>query len=222
MISPLYRDTEHLSFSITLKVANIALHWTFFGVFDFPPFSLFSPIIPAASTTVQHSTMFRSFKSSTSTTIYNNLKRYSKQFSTQNKYAKTRAGTGSVEPIDGASSSSNSMMPRGPVSWASLGLVAVAAASAVSYYQIERERRLEEAMGKIVSVCVFVCVYVIFHPMFNFSLLTCLCFCGLLPSCITVLYCTVRCRYQVSPAGRQILNFLQSVNLNRQSMVGFL
>jgi len=46
---------------------------------------------------------------------------------------------------------SNSMMPRGPVSWASLGLVAVAAASAVSYYQIERERRLEEAMGKIVS-----------------------------------------------------------------------
>lgn len=43
-------------------------------------------------------------------------------------------------------------MPRGPVSWASLGLVAVVAASAVSYYQIERERRLEEAMGKIVSV----------------------------------------------------------------------
>jgi hypothetical protein len=43
------------------------------------------------------------------------------------------------------------MIPRGPVSWASLGLVAVAAASAVSYYQIERERRLEQAMGKIVS-----------------------------------------------------------------------
>lgn len=40
---------------------------------------------------------------------------------------------------------------RGPVSWGALGLVAVAAASAVSYYQIERERRLEEAMGKIVS-----------------------------------------------------------------------
>jgi hypothetical protein len=33
-----------------------------------------------------------------------------------------------------------------------LGLVAIAAASAVSYYKIERERRLENAMGKIVSV----------------------------------------------------------------------
>ena len=43
------------------------------------------------------------------------------------------------------------MMPRGPVSWVSLGLVAVVAASAVGYYQIERERRLENAMGKIVS-----------------------------------------------------------------------
>ena len=43
------------------------------------------------------------------------------------------------------------MIPRGPVSWASLGLVAVAAASAVGYYQIERERMLENAMGKIVS-----------------------------------------------------------------------
>jgi len=37
------------------------------------------------------------------------------------------------------------------VSWASLGLVTIAAASAVSYYMIERERRLENAMGKIVS-----------------------------------------------------------------------
>lgn len=45
-----------------------------------------------------------------------------------------------------------SMIPRGPVSWASLGLVAVVAASAVAYYQIERERRLENAMGKIVSL----------------------------------------------------------------------
>ena len=35
--------------------------------------------------------------------------------------------------------------------WASLGLVVLAAASAVSYYQIERERRFENAMGKIVS-----------------------------------------------------------------------
>jgi hypothetical protein len=40
---------------------------------------------------------------------------------------------------------------RGPVSWTSLFLVTVAAASAVTYYQIERERRLERAMGKIVS-----------------------------------------------------------------------
>jgi len=40
---------------------------------------------------------------------------------------------------------------RGPVTWPALGLVAVAAASAVGYYRIERERRLEQAMGKIVS-----------------------------------------------------------------------
>eukprot|EP00550_Attheya_septentrionalis_P010570 CAMPEP_0198304638 /NCGR_PEP_ID=MMETSP1449-20131203/57503_1 /TAXON_ID=420275 /ORGANISM="Attheya septentrionalis, Strain CCMP2084" /LENGTH=255 /DNA_ID=CAMNT_0044007167 /DNA_START=875 /DNA_END=1642 /DNA_ORIENTATION=- len=43
------------------------------------------------------------------------------------------------------------MLARGPVSWPALGLVAVAAASAVAYYKIERERRLENAMGKIVS-----------------------------------------------------------------------
>lgn len=40
---------------------------------------------------------------------------------------------------------------RGPVSWPALGLVAVAAASVVTYYKVERERRLENAMGKIVS-----------------------------------------------------------------------
>jgi hypothetical protein len=40
---------------------------------------------------------------------------------------------------------------RGPVSWPSLFLVGVAAASAVGYYQIERERRLEAAMGKVVT-----------------------------------------------------------------------
>jgi len=40
---------------------------------------------------------------------------------------------------------------RTPVSWASLFLVGVAAASAVGYYKIERERRLERAMGKVVS-----------------------------------------------------------------------
>ena len=40
---------------------------------------------------------------------------------------------------------------RGPVSWTSLFIITIAAASAVTYYQIERERRLERAMGKIVS-----------------------------------------------------------------------
>jgi hypothetical protein len=40
---------------------------------------------------------------------------------------------------------------RGPVSWTSLFLITVVAASAVTYYQIERERRLETALGKIVS-----------------------------------------------------------------------
>ena len=69
------------------------------------------------------------------------------------KNAKTRAGTGNMEGLDGGRDGgvAMSMIPRGPVSWASLGLVAVAAASAVAYYQIERERRLENAMGKIVS-----------------------------------------------------------------------
>jgi len=37
------------------------------------------------------------------------------------------------------------------VSWPSLFLVGITAASAVAYFQIERERRLEQAMGKIVS-----------------------------------------------------------------------
>ena len=79
--------------------------------------------------------------------------RYQTSSSTQSnlKYAKTRAGTGNIHEMDGAAGTASSMIPRGPVSWASLGLVAIAAASAVSYYQIERERRLENAMGKIVS-----------------------------------------------------------------------
>ena len=74
------------------------------------------------------------------------MKKCIRQFSDK-KYAKTRAGTGTTDTND----ASSSMIPRGPVSWAGLGLVAIAAASAVSYYQIERERRLENAMGKIVS-----------------------------------------------------------------------
>lgn len=40
---------------------------------------------------------------------------------------------------------------RTPVTWTSLFVVGVAAASAVAYYKIERERRLETAMGKVVS-----------------------------------------------------------------------
>jgi len=57
-------------------------------------------------------------------------------------------------PEDGVAAAAGEVVPmmtRGPVSWAGLGLVAIVAASAVSYYQVERERRLENAMGKIVS-----------------------------------------------------------------------
>ncbi len=63
------------------------------------------------------------------------------------KYAKTTAGTGDPEGLGGSPAFST----RGPVTWPALGLVAIAAASAVGYYKIERERRLENAMGKIVS-----------------------------------------------------------------------
>lgn len=62
------------------------------------------------------------------------------------KYAKTTAGTGDPE-----GSGKTGFSTRGPVTWPALALVAIAAASAVSYYKIERERRLENAMGKIVS-----------------------------------------------------------------------
>ena len=43
------------------------------------------------------------------------------------------------------------MKNRGPVSWMSLFLVGVAAASVTAYYKLERERRLETAMRKVVS-----------------------------------------------------------------------
>jgi len=62
---------------------------------------------------------------------------------------RTSAGTG--KQFDENPGSFGFHNNRGPVTWGALGLVAVAAASAVSYYQIERERRLEEAMGKIVT-----------------------------------------------------------------------
>ena len=67
------------------------------------------------------------------------------------KYAKTSAGSGDPEGLSAAGGGSTGFSMRGPVTWPALGLVAVAAASAVAYYKIERERRLENAMGKIVS-----------------------------------------------------------------------
>ena len=59
--------------------------------------------------------------------------------------AKTGAGSGKV------ASATPYIKDRGPVSWPSLFLVGVAAASVVAYYNIERERRLESAMGRVVS-----------------------------------------------------------------------
>lgn len=66
------------------------------------------------------------------------------------KYAKTTAGTGAPDGAAGGAGAQFST--RGPVTWPALGLVAIAAGSAVAYYRIERERRLENAMGKIVSL----------------------------------------------------------------------
>lgn len=60
---------------------------------------------------------------------------------------KSSAGTGNPKGAGDASWTKD----RGPVSWTSLFLVGVAAASAVAYYRIERERRLEAAMGRVVS-----------------------------------------------------------------------
>jgi len=59
----------------------------------------------------------------------------------------TAAGSGRLATGVGAGFAEN----RTPVTWTSLFLVAVVAASAVAYYRIERERRLEAAMGKVVS-----------------------------------------------------------------------
>ncbi len=91
------------------------------------------------------------------------------------KYAKTTAGTGDPE-----GSGATGFSTRGPVTWPALGLVAIAAASAVSYYKIERERRLENAMGKIVSDlhlslhtvrCFLLCIFLINLPSFYSPLL---------------------------------------------------
>ena len=57
----------------------------------------------------------------------------------------------SVGKGTGAGEAMPYVVTRGPVSWAGLGLAALLAATAVGYYKIERERRLENAMGKIVS-----------------------------------------------------------------------
>ena len=71
---------------------------------------------------------------------------------------KSFAGTGRPAAAAAAVGSSSSMEVVGqyaenktPVSWTMLFLVGIAAATAVSYYRIERERRLERAMGKVVS-----------------------------------------------------------------------
>lgn len=62
------------------------------------------------------------------------------------KVTPSAAGTG-----HGAGTTTGFAERRTPVSWTSLFLAAVTAASAVAYYRVERERRLEEAMGRIVS-----------------------------------------------------------------------
>lgn len=51
----------------------------------------------------------------------------------------------------GKGGSGSYIKDRGPVSWPSLFLVGISAASIVAYYNIERERRLESAMGRVVS-----------------------------------------------------------------------
>ena len=65
------------------------------------------------------------------------------------KVLKSSAGTGRPGLVD--ENLYKMVRDRTPVSWTSLFLVGVAAASAVAYFKIERERRLEQAMGKIVS-----------------------------------------------------------------------
>ena len=63
--------------------------------------------------------------------------------------AKTAAGSGKGPGFTAATTPY--IKDRGPVSWPSLFLVAIAASSLVAYYNIERERRLESAMGRVVS-----------------------------------------------------------------------
>jgi hypothetical protein len=107
------------------------------------------------------------------------------------KYAKTTAGTGDPEGVGAGPAFST----RGPVTWPALGLVAIAAASAVGYYKIERERRLENAMGKIVSLdksMLLHCTQSLWTHCFLLSLIT-----------------LAFNRYQVSLDGVRILNCLR-------------
>ena len=66
---------------------------------------------------------------------------------------KTMAGSGSELNNANAAYARLHMRTKdkSPVSWSMLFFTGVAAASAVAYYRIERERRLERAMGKVVS-----------------------------------------------------------------------
>lgn len=115
--------------------------------------------------------------------------------STAVKYAKTTAGTGDPE-----GSGATGFSTRGPVTWPALGLVAIAAASAVSYYKIERERRLENAMGKIVSS------YHLWNNLHYFS------FCYSSSSFSIYQYLVMLARFQVSQDGVRILSCLRVGN----------
>ena len=99
-------------------------------------------------------------------------------------------------------------MSRGPVSWIGLGLVAVAAASSVGYYQIERERRLENAMGKIVSKGFCDLESFSFHIYIESN--------GIWFWIVLGWY-----RYPVSRDGHPIQNFLPNDNLKKRNLVGF-
>jgi hypothetical protein len=68
------------------------------------------------------------------------------------KHVKTAAGSGRINLDPGEEFARN----RGPVSWAAFSLMAVASASAVGYFQVQRERILEQALGKVVSSTYYV------------------------------------------------------------------
>lgn len=107
---------------------------------------VYTPSLHSSCVVVRHPSSRRALSGSSSTnTSVNNTTVVPPAI----KYAKTTAGTGDPE---GLGSAGPAFSTRGPVTWPALGLVTIAAASAVAYYKIERERRLENAMGKIVSL----------------------------------------------------------------------